>query len=152
MPTFRTGNMWEVFDEVDHFIITTNAVVKNNGALVMGAGIAKQVRDSFPGIDADMGAAIYKHCGPDCPLKDRFYGILLGRKIGMFQVKHHYKDDADLRLIQQSAGVLDVIATHSPGRTFALNFPGIGNGKLDYHDVYGLISHLPDNVQIWTFK
>lgn len=50
MTTFRTGNMWTVWDEVDFFVITTNSTIKQNGAVVMGRGIAKQVRGYFPGI------------------------------------------------------------------------------------------------------
>ena len=50
MSVFMTGDMWRVFDEVDYFVITTNAIIKRNGAVVMGAGIAKQMRDKYPGI------------------------------------------------------------------------------------------------------
>lgn len=146
MPVFKTGDMWSVFDEVDYFVITTNSIVKNNGALVMGAGIAKQVRDKWPGIDVEIGDAIEKICGSGGK-----YGLLLGNKIGVFQVKYHFKDMANLDLIKRSALDLEEYARTNPDKTYALNYPGIGNGRLKRWAVDPLLENLPDNVQIWTF-
>ena len=36
----KQGNIWEDFDNLDYVCITTNSVVKRNGTLTMGAGIA----------------------------------------------------------------------------------------------------------------
>lgn len=58
MPIFQRGDMWRAFDDADLFLITTNAVLKSNWALVMGRGIAKQARDRFPGIDLAIGRQI----------------------------------------------------------------------------------------------
>lgn len=146
MAIYRHGNMWTVFDEVDHFLITTNSFLKQNGALVMGAGIAKQVRDTFPGIDRDIGAAIRQICG-----HLGRYGVLLGNHLGVFQVKYYFVDPADLDLIRHSTNMLGRMADQAPTSSFALNFPGIGNGKLAFDDVYPIVDALPDNVQIWTF-
>ena len=44
MPNFKTGNMWDSWDDADLFLITTNAVIKVNGELVMGRGIALEAR------------------------------------------------------------------------------------------------------------
>lgn len=147
MPVFKQGNMWSCFEDVDHFLITTNSIIKNNGALVMGAGIAKQVRDRWPGIDKEIGAAIKRTCG-----NGGTYGVILGKKIGLFQVKHHFKDKASLELIAYSANILKALAEAAPDRKFALNFPGIGNGKLSYEQVLPLVNDLPDNVQVWTYQ
>jgi hypothetical protein len=144
MPDYQTGDMWDAFDKVDHFIITTNAIVKVNGALVMGAGIARQARDKFPGIDQEIGGAV-KRAG-------NRYGLLLGNKLGVFQVKYHFKDPADPELIKYSCSMLRDHALAYPERKYALNFPGIGNGKLQYHDVKTIIDVLPSNVQVWTFQ
>jgi len=74
MPVFRTGNMWEALARVDYFIVTTNAIVKQNGAVVMGRGIAKEMRDKFPGVDKAIGKAIRE--------KGQDYGLILGKKVG----------------------------------------------------------------------
>lgn len=147
MPTFRTGDMWSEFDLVDHFIITTNSVIKNNNALVMGAGIAKQVRDKWPGIDVQMGLAIRSTC-----VSGGTYGLILGNCLGMFQVKHHFKAEADLGLIANSAAMLRTEALANPKKLYALNYPGIGNGKRAVTDVAPLLADLPSNVHIWSFK
>jgi len=147
MPAFMQGNMWSVFDTVNYFVITTNSMLKNNGAVVMGRGIAKQARDRFPGLDVEIGQAIKARCG-----SGGAYGLILGHKIGVFQVKRHWADEADLELIALSAGQLADEAIAHPDLTFALNFPGIGNGKLAYSDVKPLLDVLPDNVQVWTFN
>jgi len=143
MAVFMKGDMWSVFGLVDHFVITTNSTIKKNGAVVMGAGIAKQVRDKWPGIDVEIGNAIN---GVDT------YGLILGSDIGVFQVKHFWGDDADVRLIKYSTMELAMHAVANPDRTYALNFPGIGNGGLPYEVVKPIVDVLPDNVQVWTFN
>ena len=144
MAQFKKGDMFSVFNISDHFLITTNAIIKKNGGLVMGAGIAKTCRDRWPGLDVKLGTAI-KQNGPE-------YGVILGRKLGIFQVKHHFKDAADLELIAASARKLAVIAAAQKDERFDLNFPGIGNGKRSYAEVKPLLDILPDNVYVWTFK
>ena len=148
MPIYKQGNMFSTLNSVDHFIITTNAIVKRNGALVMGAGIARQVRDTYPGVDVECGQAIERAQYPD-----QQYGLLLnvGGKLGLFQVKRHYKDVADINLIHYSTQMLYNHATLHPDLTYAMNFPGIGNGKLAYDDVKPWTDSLPNNVQVWTF-
>lgn len=146
MPTYRTGDMWSAFDEADHFLITTNAITRRDGALVMGRGIAQQARDRFPGLDLKAGAAVRNSA------TNGFYGVILGRKIGLFQVKHHWKEQARLDFIQASTQMLSDFAQEHPNRTYHLNFPGIGNGGLPYDSVAPLLSMLPDNVHVWTYQ
>lgn len=135
------------YESEDNFIlITTNRIVKRDGKLVMGAGAAKQARDSLVGIDSFFGEMINKHPHPDT------YGILLGKRYGAFQVKHHFKDEANLDLIRNSLHILKIISNSMPLRTFSINFPGIGNGKLSYEDVISVIDSydLSDNITFWT--
>lgn len=147
MAVFKTGNMWDAWDTVDHFIITTNSTLKNNGALVMGAGIARQVRDRFSNIDRKIGTVIKQHPTP------RRYGLLLGaKKLGIFQVKYHWGSPADLELIRYSTSLLTAEAISNPDKTYALNFPGIGNGKLHITEVAPIMESLPDNVEVWSFS
>lgn len=147
----KIGNMWSVFSQVDLFCITTNSFIKKNGALVMGRGIAQQARDKFPGLDLALGKAI---TAADKELG--VYGLLVSpnwphKKLAAFQVKRHYKYKADLEIIRESTKMLYHFAKLAGAPTIALNFPGIGNGRLPYDDVLNVISHLPDNVQLWKF-
>lgn len=149
MPTYMQGDMRTVINQVDHFIVTTNSFIKTNGAVVMGRGLAKQVRDSFPGVDKALGQEIVRVTGLKQGGK---YGLLLGNPLSAFQVKYHFKDTADIELIEFSTDMLHREALVNPNKKYALNFPGIGNGKLSYDEVKPIIDELPDNVQVWTFK
>jgi hypothetical protein len=142
----EVGNMWTAWNEADLFLITTNSTIKKNGALVMGAGIAKQARDRFSGLDLALGRKI--------PHMQK-YGLLVSedyprKKLGAFQVKYFYGDSARLDLIMYSAVKLEQWIKNNPNARVHLNFPGIGNGKLYWEEVWDHISFLQDNVTLWT--
>lgn len=46
------GDLWDYWTRGYYVGITTNTVIRN-GKLVMGAGVAKQARDKFPGLDRE---------------------------------------------------------------------------------------------------
>jgi len=145
----QVGNMWDMWDTADLFLITTNSTIKKNGALVMGRGIAHQARDRFSGIDHTWGQHIEQLCG-----HLGVYGLLISaawpdKKIGAFQVKQHFRDRADPALIAASAARLRAWCTTHPQATVHLNFPGIGNGRLDRSVVLPLLHRLPDSVTVW---
>lgn len=144
------GNMWDVFGETDCFIITTNTIIKNNGALVMGRGIAAQMRDRVEDIDKFYATMI--------SIKDRRHpGFVQGYHpvagpVGSFQVKYAWNQAALLHLIALSTYELCNVAWYEGADyRFDLNFPGIGNGGLDREDVLPIIQQLPDNVHIWEY-
>ncbi len=148
MPKFTTGNMLDHLNECDYACITTNSFVKKDGRLVMGRGIAKQVRDAFPDIDLDFGKNIKEHYA-----NLGAYNIIdssIYPKILAFQVKYHWADKADIDLIIGSVIRLSGRAAANSDKTFFLNYPGIGNGRLAISDVEFLINILPENVTVWT--
>jgi hypothetical protein len=127
-------------------LFTGNPVLKRNGAIVMGRGAAKQVRDTYEGIDQVFGAQI--KAKPDASILWASLGP--EKYIGWFKVKHHWQQPADLKLIQASCRELWKLATEHPEVTFHMNYPGIGNGKLDINSVAGMLDKLPDNV--WVYQ
>jgi len=151
MPQFRTGDMWSSYDEADLLLITTNATITSRGALVMGRGIARQAKERFPGLDIALGRhiqAIYGNQG--------IYGLLVSprwpvAKLGAFQVKRHYNQPASLELIRHSTAALCAWCTEHPDAQVALNFPGIGNGRLRRQDVLPIIAQLPAQVTVWEY-
>jgi len=159
MPIFQTGNMWSAYDDADLFVITTNAAIKRNGALVMGRGIARQARNRFPGLDTALGQQILSVCGsPSASLRtgQGEYGLLVSprwptAKLGIFQVKFHYRQAASLDLIRRSTAMLCAWCADHPYTQVALNFPGIGNGRLRREDVLPIVAQLPDQVTIWEY-
>ena len=160
MPTFKIGDMWSAYDAAALFVITTNATIKRNGALVMGRGIARQARNRFPGLDTALGKQILNVCGnPSTLLRSSQgqYGLLVSprwpeARLGAFQVKQHYSHVASLELIQRSTTALCAWCTEHPAVMVAVNFPGIGNGRLRRKDVLSIVSQLPDQVTIWEYS
>lgn len=151
MPQFRLGNMWAAYAAADLLLITTNATITIRGALVMGWGIARQAKERFPGLDVALGRHIQALCG-----SQGIYGLLVSprwpaAKLGAFQVKQHYSQAASLELIRRSTAALCAWCADQPDAQVALNFPGIGNGRLHRKDVLPIAMQLPDQVTIWEY-
>lgn len=152
MAQFERGNMWNAFKNSDAFCITTNSYIRNDGEVVMGRGIAKQAKNLFDDLPLALGNKIEESCG-----HLGTYGILPSNrndidKMVAFQVKTHFKNDATVGLIENSAKALGRMAHKYDGKRFDLNFPGIGNGGRDQSEVMPIVKELPDNVHIWRFK
>lgn len=137
----------ELFSKVElpvMYVIATNAIVKNNGALVMGAGAAKHVRDTYKNMDRECGETIQRASMYSPMMKSQtMYGFLEVRSwtrpnkagFGIFQVKRHYKDKADIALINYSCQTLvQWMSQNELKCPIRMNFPGIGNGQLP-HDI-----------------
>lgn len=149
--------MWSAWSEADLFLFTANGVVNSNThRLVMGAGIAKTVKNRFAAheIDLKLGLEIEKTGS-----KNKFayhYGLLVSpnwpqAKLGAFQTKTHWRDDSTLSLIQFSTNKLNLWCQNHPESYVHLNFPGIGKGNLKEKDVLPVLQRLPNTVHIWKF-
>ena len=158
---YKYGNMLDnIKDDENITLITCNSTIKKDGSLVMGKGIAKQMKEKFPGIDYMFGNNIrltisslysitnylissFKYASLNC--NESF-------TLGAFQVKESFKDKADLELIEASTRILKTRVENSPAQIWNLNFPGIGCGCRSIEEVEPIIKILPDNVHIWRFK
>lgn len=169
MPTYEKGNMWDAYDETDLMLVTANSTIKSSGAIVMGRGAAREARDYFPGIDLAYGQLLYLmdvgNYGIMTPTMMTIWSAksewviphialpltVTSFKVGLFQVKRHFKDKADLGLINRSVDDLLAYIEVRPGiERVDMNFPGIGNGRLDKALVKPRLWKLPDYVHIWT--
>ena len=122
------GDIWEYYGGNNLIGITTNGFVKTNGQGIMGAGIAKQSVERFPELPAILGDHIKRLGNTVC--------LVPHLKVFFFPVKHHWKEKADLELIQKSCKELRGIVNNNPNlQDLYLVKPGIGNGKLDWKDV-----------------
>lgn len=143
----KIGNLFESLGCCDILLITANSVIKNNDALVMGAGIAKIIRDKIPNIDIRLGSLVKNFCGS---LGE--YNILFDSEIselGIFQTKYHFSDKSDLLLIKRSTDALNELSLKIPEKRIFLNYPGINHGRLTEQEVFPIICKLPNNVYIW---
>lgn len=150
-----TGNMWDAYDRSDLFCVTTNSTMDGSPGemqkLVMGAGIAKEANKRFPGLAGAFGAAILAK-------QTATYGLLVSPswpagKLAAFQTKVLFNAPALLDLVIQSAEMLAAWCVAHPGKRVDLNAPGVGYGKLPWHDVMGAIGPiLPSQVNVWVDK
>ncbi len=137
-------------DDVDAIVCTTNNVIKQNGALVMGAGVAKQFRDTFPYLDLDWGAAAQASAEGG----NLDYGVLINGPrmlnrikvyLVAFQTKRDWSKPSDIELIQMSAhklvGLTDILNWQ---RVICPAF-GCGNGGLVWADVEKKIKKILDD-------
>ena|SRR5579862_4938305 len=136
-----TGELWDYYGRTNYIIlITTNGTVKKNGECVMGRGCAAEAVKRIPGIAAKLGTFL-RHLG------NRIYELEF-KKLYSFPVKHNWYEQADLKLIRESAEALKYNAKLNETITFVLPRPGCGNGRLDWKDVRPLLEDLPDNVLV----
>jgi hypothetical protein len=141
------GNLWD--SDCDIKAVTTNSFVRHDGALVMGRGAALQAARKFPELPFVAGQKLlWKGGHLSC------YGwiYLPELNIGLFQVKRHWKDDAELRLIKYATQHLCEFLQRHSSVTVAMNFPGVGNGQLNLDLVKPIVDLLPDRVHLYLFR
>jgi len=143
--------MWSSYNQTDLFCITTNSYLRWNDTVVMGRGIARQAKERIEGIDKYFGDQIKNTCG-----HLGLYGLIIWKRkhaqsVAAFQVKYHFKSNANLDIIATSTDMLTKLANKYPDARFDLNFPGIGNGHLPRNEVLPIISQLPDNIHVWEY-
>lgn len=129
------GNVWEY--KADVVCIPTNGVF-NNGRAVMGRGVAEQALIKYPKVATLLGDSLEQYGNHLTPL----FADLVA-----FPTKHHWREQADLDLIKQSATELSAFV--DPELTYVLPRPGCGNGRLSWEQVKPAIEDiLPDNVHV----
>lgn len=131
------GNLWDQDNCV--ICVTTNGIVRGDGKLVMGAGCAKEARDRFPGLDSLLGNRV-KSWG-NVPHIAGAYQLdkIKVATIVSFPTKNHYKDDSDMKLIEQSARNLRKMADDLNWKKVVIPRPGCGLGYLRWTDVKKVI-------------
>ena len=140
-----TGNLWEV--GADLRVVTTNGIVRSDGACVMGRGCALEAKTKFPGIEFRLGGLIQRY-GNRVMRLGRYDGVV----IASYPVKHHWKDSADPVLIRRSAEQLVGVADKFGHGRVVIPRPGCGNGKLGWADVRSILSEvLDDRFSVITF-
>jgi hypothetical protein len=148
----KKGNMFEMWDKCDYFLVTTNSSVRLNGELIMGAGAAKQLRELVPDSPRALGRQI---------VGKPFYGVVLannapiGQTYGGFQTKYDYHDNSTLELIEKSSERLREIMDAEEGypHLVVMNFPGVGHGKLAREDVLPILEkHFGVCSNVWIYE
>ena len=139
--------MW-ASDSAFAYVITTNGTVKKDGTLVMGAGIARQAREMFPGLDVALGQIVKERGNTPVVCKGALDGDESGLSIVLITMptKHNYFEDSDIKLIEESANRLMELADLHGISDIAMPRPGCGNGKLDWEtQVKPVLSEILDD-------
>lgn len=152
----KTEDLWTALGQVDLILVSGNSTVNKHNRLVMGTGAAKEAAERYPCLPRELGAKI----STNFPGPRAFYGVLAVKppgvedmKVGVLQVKYHWREAARLELIDSSLAMLLVFLRQAVKaghpRTVALNFPGIGAGRLNRATVWPLLKRLPDSIWIY---
>jgi hypothetical protein len=160
------GDMWSALTDSDLWLFTANSYIRKDGQLVMGRGLALDVKKRYPYLPKPLGDMIKRTAQRRLLTRNPlygghmgYYGVVceLGRpvraKIGAFQVKRHYRDRAELAIIGYSCVVLEqLLVDNSHVERVDMNFPGIGYGRLLREHVLPIIAELPDKVHVWEYE
>lgn len=131
MRTAR-GDIW--LARADALVITTNAMRRRDGAAVMGAGIARQAAERYPGIDRRLGEQLREQ-GARTELLHRAGQEpwpAETRALVALPTKRDWRDPSDLGLIESGVRELAELADREGCRSVALPQPGCGLGGLDW--------------------
>ena len=127
---------------------TTNAVVKADGRLVMGKGIALQAKQRFKDIDLYLGNQV-DYYGNRCFV----YRSVKDKYIISFPTKHHWRDNSTLELIEVSTiSLVDITNIYGFEKVY---LPRVGccNGKLDWKNVKPILEkHLDDRFIVVDYE
>lgn len=155
-------NLWDA--NADVICITTNGFVKKNGEVTMGAGCAKEAAQRHPSVPKALGDLVERKGN-----QLNFIGIFSrytdedGEEVQLnkmyrlyaFPVKHHWRDKADIDLIEASLRSLKELMDQETWYKVALPRPGCGNGRLDWEtEVKPLVEEIfgdNDNLMIVHF-
>lgn len=148
----------KVLKIADAICFTSNGIVKANGELVMGAGIAKQFRDRWELIAERFGALVQsygnhvhflKFMDPPSGADGINYRMIW---IASFPTKHHWKNSSDLKLIERSAyEIVEHLKIAPSIKTIYLPRPGVGLGGLNWeNEVRPTLEYILDDRFIIT--
>jgi hypothetical protein len=136
--------------DVDAIVCTTNNVIKNDGSLVMGAGIALAFNKEFPYLAQRWGKVIEGMAEGG----HTDYGVVIDGPrtwghnqiylVGL-QTKRHWGDPSPIELVVESVKKLkDLADLLCWSRIICPKF-GCANGKLEWKDVEKKISKILDD-------
>jgi len=143
------GDIWDYYDAGSWIVVTTNGSIRQDGASVMGRGIALQAANRFPTISRTLGAHI-KFMG------NRIHCFSRLRLI-FFPVKHMWMEMADITLIEESCIRLKSLVSTDQLPYYDQNWyagievpvymvrPGCGNGKLSWKAVKPILEKYLDD-------
>lgn len=135
----------EVLIDADAICFTSNGVIKKNGELVMGAGVAKAFKDKWQPLPIRAGHCVKVGGNKVHFLKEVYIDKDVYTTIVSFPTKNHWRNPSDMNLIKKSAKeLMSLIEVHKWSKVY-LPRPGIGFGGLNWNDVKAEIEGILDD-------
>lgn len=132
-----SGDIWRYHKIGGVVAVTTNGVVKNDGRLVMGKGIALKAANLYPELPKIFGDWVKK--------RDNFPMYIMKYNILSFPTKYHWKDNASISLVKGSAELSMRIADeYNLNMIFCPRF-GCGLDGLKWEDVREAVTPILDD-------
>lgn len=132
------GDIWDFWNGGNWVVIPTNGSLDRKGALVMGAGLAKEAKEKDPGIEMELGD-IRKKTGLRVVAKKKTRMIFL-------PTKYQWHDKmASIGLIKRSLKELRKIADKDNLTAVYLPRIGCGLGRLQWSQVKGILEKILDD-------
>lgn len=123
---------------------TTNRIVKKNGELVMGAGIAKLFAKNFPSLPKIWGFRMYHNIHMSGFMVTP--GVCENKYLIAFPTKDHWRNPSKLSIIKTSTNLLLGFTYMMGLKHVLLPKPGCSNGGLDWNtEVMPLLEEKLDN-------
>lgn len=148
------GNIWDHYNKYNAVCVTCNSIIKNNGELVMGAGIAKQFAEKYRWLPKYWGKRIVEFeikqkLKPHIMVTSQDdFGNSFYTHIIYFKTKEHWKDPSYVYLIERSMIKLCECIDLLGWEKVLLPAPGCTNGGLDWEkQVYPAIKPYLDDYK-----
>ena len=135
--------------QCDAIAITTNGMLNKYGNGIMGAGVAKQAATLFPNLPWLLGQSLKEHGNTTQILSNKQLRSGIEYAILSLPTKNHWRNPADLDLIEKSLKSLVEITNLRKWNKVILPRPGCGLGGLSWQIVKGVCeTHLDDRFRI----
>lgn len=131
-----TGDLWEQHAAGAVVAITTGGLVSKQGECAMPRGCARQARDRFPGLAAQLGDLILRHGN---------HVHALDNRIVSFPVENSPYEMPEPALIERSCRELVNLVDRNNWPSVVVPRPGCGGGGLDWHDIRRIVARHFDN-------
>lgn len=131
----QQGQMWDYQGQAI-IAITTGGVVSKKGHCAMPRGCARQARDLFPQLAAQLGALIQQYGN---------HVFSLEPMLVSFPVEHSPYEVPCLRLIEQSCQELVQLTNQNKWSQVIVPRPGCGGGGLSWAEVEPILERYFDN-------
>ena len=129
-----TGNIWDQKTDGPFWVvIPCNGFWRKDGSAVMGAGVAKEAAELYPGLSSHFGNLLQRYGNKVLSLGQ--WGKE-GKFLISFPSKQHWREPSDLRLIERSCAQLYELWQRAENPylvTVFIPHVGCGNGGLSWN-------------------